>query len=345
MIDQDLQESTMAEHRPSLKRLDRDLQKATDTLSAGEARFLVDYYYLTQEDRIRASNQKRALEESEEPHDALLWLADQSAVLEKSIALMLDYYSAEHPIGEWMREQHGVGPIIAAGLLAHIDIKKAPTMGHIWRFAGLDSTDKWIGAVGARKLVSEVIPKGRIKESDIPTICAATRFVENHHPVFSPDRLMRFLGDKPVNRENVISALSRRPWNARLKVLCWKLGESFVKVSGNEKALYARAYVDRKAQEIAKNDAREFADQAAYSLETKSYGKTTEAYKHYIDGKLPPARIHLRAKRWAVKLFLAHLHEVWFRVEFGTAPPAPYPIAILKHAHLIKPPPPIIWNE
>ena len=39
----------------------------------------------------------------------------------------------------------------------------------------------------------------------------------------------------------------RRPWNAELKVLCWKLGDSFVKVSNKEGALYGRIYRERKA--------------------------------------------------------------------------------------------------
>lgn len=39
---------------------------------------------------------------------------------------------------------HGIGPVISAGLLAHIDIHRAVTVGHIWRFAGLDPSVKWL---------------------------------------------------------------------------------------------------------------------------------------------------------------------------------------------------------
>jgi hypothetical protein len=53
---------------------------------------------------------------------------------------------------------------------------------------------------------------------------------------------------------------------------------------------------------------------------------------------LPPAQIDNRARRYAVKLFLAHLHHVWYETEFGEAPPKPYPIAIMGHAHYIMPP-------
>jgi hypothetical protein len=67
-------------------------------------------------------------------------------------------------------------------------------------------------------------------------------------------------------------------------------------------------------------------------------GKSTEAFKHYSAGRLPPGQIDARARRYAVKLFLSHLHEVWYKAHFGKAPPLPYPIAILGHAH-IKPPP------
>jgi len=59
----------------------------------------------------------------------------------------------------------------------------------------------------------------------------------------------------------------------------------------------------------------------------------------YEAGRLPDARIHLRAERYAVKLFLAHLHEVWFTHHYGRPPPAPYPIAHGGHAHVIAVPP------
>lgn len=259
-----------------IARLSRDLKSAAKTLSDDEARFLVDAYYMMQEDRKRANNQVRALEEAVEPHDVIGWLAAQSDTLEKQIKRALDAYSGSSPVGEWARSVVGIGPVIAAGLLAHIDIEKAPTVGHIWRFAGLDPTTKW--------------NKGE-----------------------------------------------KRPWNAGLKVLCWKIGESFVKVSGNPAARYGAIYVERKAYESAKNERRDYADQAERILTEKKIGKTTEAFKHYSEGRLPPAHIHARAKRYAVKLFLAHYHHTAYVDRFGTEPPLPYAIALQGHAHHMKP--------
>jgi hypothetical protein len=37
----------------------------------------------------------------------------------------------------------GIGPVISAGMLAHLDVRLAQTAGHFWRFAGLDPSVRW----------------------------------------------------------------------------------------------------------------------------------------------------------------------------------------------------------
>ena len=259
----------------SVTQLSRDLRVASRTLSDAEARFLVDAYYQMQGNRIRSNNQIRSMKE--EPHEVLGWLSTQADILEKSVRASLDVYSDAHPIGQRIRTVVGVGPVIAAGLIAHIDISMAKTAGAIWKFAGLDPTAKW--------------DKGK-----------------------------------------------KRPHNAELKTLCWKLGESFVKVSNHNDDFYGALYKTRKEIELKKNDEGLFSEQAKAKLEKYNIGKKTDAYKAYIIGKLPPAHIHARAKRYAVKIFLSHLHEVWYRHEFGKLPPAPYVMVHEGHAHKIEPP-------
>lgn len=254
--------------------MSRDLRKAAATLSAAEARYLVDAYYQMQDQRIRANNQLRTM--AAEPHETLAWYADQSEGLEQQVKGALDVYSNNHPVGEWLRAVKGIGPVIAAGLLAHIDINKAPTVGHIWRYAGLDPTSKW--------------GKGQ-----------------------------------------------KRPWNAALKLVCWKAGESFVKVCNAEDAVYGKLYKERKEFETAQNESLTYREQAANVLATKKIGKDTDAYKSYSIGKLPPAHIHARAKRFAVKQLLSDLHAEMYRTILKQEPPLPYPIAILGHGHHRKP--------
>jgi len=259
----------------AIERLTRDLALAAKTLSDDEARYLVDAYYMMQNDRKRAHNQVRALGEAVEPHSVINWLATQSATLESQIQRALDQYTQAHVMGSWMRGIFGIGPVISAGLLAHIDITKAPTAGHIWRYAGFDPTVKW--------------DKGQ-----------------------------------------------KRPWNAALKVVCWKAGQSFLKFSNDERCFYGAIYRKRKEYEIIRNDRGDNAKLAAELAE--KFKKTTESYKHYMAGHLPPAQIDARARRYAVKLFLAHLHGAWYEQHFGTPAPLPYAIAHLGHAHVIAPP-------
>jgi hypothetical protein len=280
-----------------IAKLSKDLKLASRQLGPQEARYLVDAYYIIQEDRKRSNNQVRAM--GSEPSDVLAWFAEQNTRLENQIKVSLDVYSYNHPMGSWMRATKGIGPVIAAGLLAHLSIYhpgKLPdgtpmldaegkpvmvpteTVGHWWTFAGLDPSKTW--------------EKGQ-----------------------------------------------KRPWNASLKVLLWKAGDSFVKVSGGENpGYYGTVYRTRKAYEIENNEAGKLAGEAARALSRKKFSKDTEAYKAYSQGKLPPAHLDARARRYAVKLFLSHLHHEWYVHEFKKTPPMPYPIAHLGHVHFIEPP-------
>src|SRR5262249_29083837 len=123
---------------PAVKRLSRDLAIAAATLSDDEARYLVDGFYMMQRDRIRAAHQLRALGENREPNIVLDWFSVQAGTLEGQIKRALDRYTQDHPMGQWLRSVKGIGPVLSAGLLAHLDIEKAPTAGHFWNFAGLN---------------------------------------------------------------------------------------------------------------------------------------------------------------------------------------------------------------
>jgi hypothetical protein len=254
----------------AVKRLSQDLKQAAKTLTPQEARYFVDCYYQMQEFRKSASNQIRAMDKSGEPHRTADWLKTQFEILERSLKSVLGVYSQSQPAGRWAESICGIGPIISAGLLAHIDITKCTSAGDIWRFAGLDPTRQW-------------------------------------------------------------NAGERRPWNARLKVLAFHIGESFVKVSGNPKDVYGKLLLARKQYESEKNERGEYTEQAAAKLKRFKISKDSEAYKHYAAGRLPPAHIHARAKRWAAKLFLAHWFEVAYELRYKKAGPAPYPIQFLGH--------------
>lgn len=305
-----------------LVKLGRDLKKAGATLEVVDARYLVDMYYSMQQQRIRTANQERAAlkgmepepldeeaadevmgvahgfvpvaedpdtcadcgaERSDpahaaqpEPHEVIKWLRENTWRLERNIAAVLDTYSLSKRTGRWARSQVGIGPVLAAGLLAHIDPKKAITAGKVWRFAGLDPTVRW--------------EKGQ-----------------------------------------------KRPWNARLKVLCWKIGESFKKQSTRPGCVYGVIYRARKLQEVERNNAGMFAEQAAATLAAKKF-RDNATKARYQEGRLPDGRLDLRATRYAVKLFLSHYQAVAYEVEHGTKPPKPWVIEHGGHSDYIAVP-------
>ncbi len=271
---QEDEDSEERETIETLKKLKIDLRSATATLSDKEARFLVDAYYIIQEDRKRSGNQVRSM--GEEPHQLLAWFFKQNKMLEGQLKTALERYSDSKPIGRWMKSLYGIGPVIAAGIMAHIDIKEAPTVGHIWRFAGLDPTSKW--------------EKG-----------------------------------------------CKRPWNADLKTLCWHIGQSFMKFSNAPDCFYGPIYKERKAFEEKRNLEGWNKERA---LERKDrYNKTTDAYKAYVKGIFPPAHIDAMARRAVVKLFLAHVQQVWWEMDTGEKPVKPYILTKEGgHAHEIRPP-------
>jgi len=316
-------------------RLSTDLKAAAIEMTANEARFLVDAYYIHQANRIRLKNQSRSLGKVE-PHKLIDFLGANSERIEKILASVLKVYAKNTEVGKWCMSITGIGPVITAGLLAHIDIAKAPTAGHIWSYAGLLPKIVWLG----KKQVDPFLADLGITSKTV-TIEQIHQVAEemNRRPQTIIDA-MRSYGDKEkFTLANLKRAIKRRPFNQNLKDLCWKIGESFKRNSFRPNCVYGHIYVGRKRYEEKNNQEKKYQKQAEESLATKNYSKSTEAYKWYSQGMLPPARLDLRAMRYATKLFLAHLHWVWFEIYYEQPAPKPYIITHGKfeHAHIIEP--------
>ena len=310
-----------------IQRLSRDLKQSARLLGRKQARYLVDAYYQMQHYRIATQGQLRSIRQSNatllpknldnvveangppadlpsgigkrvlypEPAGVLDWVFQTLEYLEHDIKLSLDEFTKQYRVGLWLHSITGIGPVITAGLLANLRAEGTFAAGRFWNFAGLNPDIKW--------------KKGE-----------------------------------------------KRPWNARLKTLCaFKIGESFVKFQNNPNDHYGQHYAKRKRCETQRNAHGDFAAQAAKVLAEVNIGKETEAYLWYAGclpalavqnlakveqgkraaalkkltkapgtypGMLPPAHIHARARRYAVKLFLSHLQHVMHVDWYGTDPPA-----------------------
>lgn len=135
----------------AIERLTKDVREAAKNLPDQEARFLVDLYYQLQDNRIRAGNQEFSMTETNEPHKVLSWFSDQQEKLELRCKQALQVYAESHPVGQWMLDIRGLGPVIAAGLLCRSNaFDKANHVAQIWSYAGL--TPEKVGRKRGEKL-------------------------------------------------------------------------------------------------------------------------------------------------------------------------------------------------
>lgn len=243
-----------------------------------EMRYVVDYYYAMQDFRIQLASQTRQVSAADEPADLLGRLARFHVILESEVEGQLRRRCEKNPVGAWLLGIRGIGPVITAGLLAHIDVRKAPSASSVWRFAGLDPTAKW--------------NKGQ-----------------------------------------------KRPWNARLKQICWHAGECFKRSSQADKldleeALYCRLYRERKALVVERNEAGGFAELAARTLAERNI-RDRETRAIYEAGKIPAGRLDYMATRYATKVMLSHVWTLLYELEYRRPAPDPWAIAHGGHVHRI----------
>ena len=250
-------------------------------MSLPEIRALVYNYHDAQDKRKGSDMQLRHLGDKTPPEEKsvenpaylLQKYAEAQAGLESDIAKYLGEYAEGHPVGRWMMAQTGIGPVIAAGYLAFIEIEKCPTVGHIWSFSGLNPQQVW--------------EKGQ-----------------------------------------------KRPFSADMKQLAHHARECFKRSSNHLDSFYGKLYRAKKAELVARNERGGFAEKAAVYK-----GVSDPANKKLLaEGKVPPSYIDKVAGRYAVKIFLSYMHAVWYWHHFGKAPPKPFAISVLGHAHEIRVP-------
>jgi hypothetical protein len=123
--------------------LPKDIREAATNLDKGNCRTLVRFYYITQGTRIQMQNQHAAylriseemgVEPKVEAHEFLL---SQVAKLEVIIKNILDVFTRNVDICVWARTNSGIGPVIAAGIYAYVDIEKAQSAASIYKYSGM----------------------------------------------------------------------------------------------------------------------------------------------------------------------------------------------------------------
>jgi hypothetical protein len=321
---------------PEIEKITRDMKKIilnVETPSKAELRTLVNLFYQIQDIRIAIAEQIRSInrEVSSTGSNAdantiiLAWTLKSVSAIEKGINDALGYVCKNNEVGNWLLQITGIGNVLAAGCLAYFDVENVKYASNFISYAGLNDNNRpWLGREKAKKIVDDCIaqfsPDGKTINDDVAAYIAAKsqwRF----------DYLLANAYNEKKgswNKEDVIKACSKIPYNKSLKTHMWKIGKQFEYQKTRASSTYGRLLSERIVKEIQNNEAGKNAEYCAKMLAEKNYSKGTDTYKAYIEGKIPNTQINARARRWVQKIFISHLFEEMYRVRYNELPPRYY---------------------
>ena len=129
----------------------------------------------------------------------------------------------------------------------------------------------------------------------------------------TPEHLWSYAGLSPKQSDK-----SKSTYNSNLKEVCVDIGKNFVKYSSKPNCFYGKLYLEELDRRVDLNDKGEYLDLAKQTLESfnskdKNWIKDKSIYE---SGKIPQQRLEAQAQRYAVKIFLAHLHAVVYYEAF-----------------------------
>lgn len=228
-------------------------------------------------------------------------LVEQLKRFEKQIELAMRAYTGASELGKLVREVVGIGPILAAGLLAYVDIRKAPYAGNIWSYAGLNPERQW--ETGQRRPWNPEFRQLCFKIGDSFVKCAHLEgceygelFLKYKREEWKRNLNGEFAAEAVKCAERVGEKTEVRRWGeGRLNPELINLDEFLESPMHTRNAILAAATDPQRGVPM-----------------------------------LSPAHIHARARRWVVKLFLSHYHYAAYKLYWKAEPARPY---VLEHCN------------
>ncbi|UZE92548.1 MAG: hypothetical protein IB616_01690 [Methanosarcinales archaeon] len=167
--------------------------------------------------------------------------------------------------------------------------------------------------------------------------------------VEKPSSLWKYSGQDVVDGKAPKRVRGQKvTWNPFARTLCWKLGDSFVKAGGYYRKVYDRARVredNRAPFKVPVEDAQGYLlaekignIKKGELIGKENFSKFKKQAKGMDDVLVTLTDLHKfnRAKRKAVKLFIAHLWAIWRDLD---GLPTRVPYVVEKLGHKLIPPP------
>lgn len=300
----------------------KDIRSAAIDMSNREARFMVEDFYrwvgLAQSSR----DHRRILDKENLVNDSIGFMTKQIRNMRDQYRDILDIWSEQFPSAKWAKSIRGVGPVISAGLAAYVDIDKCHNISSLWKYAGQTPNSRPMTLIELDVLIQQAMDQyGRdITEDHVIWIAQQVGKDEEKLLAFSKSKYRGLTWSKFTR------AIRYPTYNKMLKRIMTSTGNCFIK----HPSLYHDLYMARKHKEIAANALGQYEKVARTQFERFNYQPGTYAYDAYSTGKLPESHIIARAKRHAVKIFLAHYYMVTYYLKYEEMPPDVYALHILQ---------------
>ena len=153
---------------------------------------------------------------------------------ERDLLRALSERIARHPAWPWLERVRGLGPSLAARLLARLDVDRAPTPSSFWSYCGLATVAAQVyrctecGYELSLPAGRHIRASHRVPRSAEP--CAGTLVPAGDGP-------RRVAQPRPTRGENA-------PYDREAKKLCYLIGISFVRQGDS----YKRYYTEQRAR-------------------------------------------------------------------------------------------------
>lgn len=121
--------------------VNKDFASAAKRMPEKEVKYLVSMYYTCQNMRIAVAGRLRML--GEESNELLGIFLGQFEEVEKDIQAALDVYTDNNSIGNRFRQVKGIGPVLTAGWLAHVNVHIAGNCAKVLSFGGYNPNMVW----------------------------------------------------------------------------------------------------------------------------------------------------------------------------------------------------------
>ena len=323
-----------------LRRASKGIKEKAADMSRPEARTLINYYFKTTGLRQSTKRRLQLLKERnlaiaegfEEEHPMLNYVRLESSRLVDQIRQSIDIYSDANIPSRWARSFKGspnIGPLVASGLNAFIDPEKGTTISQVWRYAGFDPSCKWWWKEDE---VQAILKMAKLKFGE-PDLEDTVRWIGKQINVGYKSFLRRCYipSDPNITWRSLRYGIKRLPWNRQLKQICYYLGMIFLQNHNNKDHFYGQAYDYRKIFEEKRNEKGYYKNMAREKLKARwtTIDREGTPYLAFIEDKIPPHHVDKIARRWAIKLFLEHFHQVSFYERYGMLPPRNYRISML----------------